>query len=188
MADVSKSVHGRALVEEQNADVPVCTDCHRSHDIADPRTEAWRLTTPQLCGKCHTDKARMAKYGLSTSVVQTYLTDFHGMAASLRKGDGHEGGQVTALCIDCHGVHDITRAKDPGSPVLKANLVRTCRKCHPGASESFPAAWLSHYEPSFSKAPLVYGVKVFYAVLIPFMIAGLILQVVLHLWRFVVNR
>ena len=64
----------------------------------------------------------------------------------------------------------------------------TCRKCHPGADEKFPAAWLSHYEPSWEKAPLVHAVRIFYRVLIPFMIGGLALQVVLHLWRALVNR
>ena len=34
----------------------------------------------------------------------------------------------------------------------------------------------------------MYGVKVFYAMLIPFVIGGLALQVLLHLWRVVVNR
>ena len=71
---------------------------------------------------------------------------------------------------------------------MRANLARTCSRCHTGATESFPSAWLSHYEPSWRKAPLVYGVKQFYRVLIPFMIGGLVLQVLLHLWRVVVNR
>jgi hypothetical protein len=95
---------------------------------------------------------------------------------------------VTALCIDCHGVHDITTTQAATSPVLRANLVKTCRKCHPAASESFPDAWLSHYEPSFKRAPMVYAVKLFYMVFIPFIIGGLVLQMLLHLWRVVVNR
>jgi predicted CXXCH cytochrome family protein len=182
------SVHGRALLQDENADVPVCTDCHRAHDIDDPRQEAWLLKTPQLCGKCHTDAAVMSRYGLSTNVLQSYLSDFHGMTASLSRGNGRAETRVTALCVDCHGVHDIRKVDDPGSPVLKANLVKTCRKCHAGATESFPAAWLSHYEPTWQRAPLVRGVKVFYAVFIPFVIGGLVLQILLHLWRVVVNR
>jgi hypothetical protein len=182
------SVHGRALLESGNADVPVCTDCHRGHAIADPRTDTWLLKTPQLCGECHTNPEVMNRYGLSTNVVQTYLADFHGVSASLTKGQGQEAGRLAALCIDCHGVHDISRVSDPDSPVLKANLVKTCQKCHPGATESFPAAWLSHYEPSWKKAPLVYAVKVFYWIFIPFVIGGLALQILLHLWRAVVNR
>ncbi|HET7787509.1 MAG TPA: cytochrome c3 family protein [Myxococcales bacterium] len=181
-----KSVHGEAL-RSGNEDVPACTDCHRAHDIEDPRTGEWRLRSPQMCGSCHTDAARMDKYGLATGVLQTYLTDFHGATARLQsRGKGEV--PVVALCTDCHGVHDIARASDPASPVMKANLLATCRKCHAGAGADFPAAWLAHSEPSAARAPLVYAVKVFYQFLIPFMIGGLALQVFLHLWRIVVNR
>jgi RES domain-containing protein len=124
-------------------------------------------------------------------VVQSYLADFHGVTASTSRArtDNAQGGaRVTALCIDCHGVHDITKADAANSPVLRANLVKTCRKCHPTASENFPDAWLSHYEPSWKRAPMVYAVKIFYMVFIPFIIGGLVLQVMLHLWRVVVNR
>jgi predicted CXXCH cytochrome family protein len=183
-----RSIHGRALAEG-NADVPVCTDCHHAHDAAGPRQQAWELRTPELCGSCHSNAAVMKKYGLSTNVLSTYLADFHGKTSSLRE---HQGvaptGDVVARCTDCHGVHDIERVQDPESPVMKANLVKTCRQCHADASENFPGAWLSHYEPSLKKAPLVYGVKVAYAVIIPFMIGGLGLQILLHLWRLMVNR
>jgi hypothetical protein len=130
----------------------------------------------------------MKKYGLSTNVVDSYLNDFHGMTASLQRSGSAEGVPFAALCIDCHGVHDITAIKSEASPAMKANLLGVCRRCHEGASENFPAAWMSHYEPSWEKAPLVYGVQVFYDVLIPFMIAGLLLQILLHFWRVVVNR
>ncbi len=182
----AKSVHGREV--NQNGDVPVCTDCHRSHDIAGPKEANWLRTTPEICGNCHSNKALMDKYGLSTAVTQTYVADFHGMTASLQRSGTQDTPTLTAVCIDCHGVHDIMKVDEPGSHVLRANLVKTCARCHPGASDNFPAAWLSHYEPSWKKAPLVYGVQVFYAVLIPFMMGGLVLQILLHLWRMVVNR
>jgi predicted CXXCH cytochrome family protein len=178
-----ESVHGRALTDG-NPDVPGCTDCHRAHDIRDPRDRAWLLETPQLCGKCHSDPKLAAKYGMSDKVLQTYLADFHGMTASLHGKEHAEDARFTALCVDCHGVHDIKRVEDPDSRVVRANLVETCQTCHPGASQTFPAAWLSHYEPSPTKAPLVYAVKVFYGVFIPFVIGGLVLQVGLNLRRF----
>jgi predicted CXXCH cytochrome family protein len=187
------SVHGNGLTAG-NQDVPVCTDCHRAHDIADPRNGALALRTPEICGRCHTDAKLMARYGLSTKVVDTYLRDFHGMSSDLAKGKQSKaerrdpGRLVAAVCTDCHGVHDIARAKDPSSPVVRANLVRTCRKCHAGATDDFPSAWLSHYEPSPQKAPLVWAVTLFYKLMIPFMIGGLVLQIALHLWRVVVNR
>ena len=188
-AAYAKSVHGRLLGTEAAADVPVCTDCHRSHDIGGPHQAAWDLSTPDMCGRCHANEALMKKYGLSTAVLQTYLADFHGKTASLRQHQGvTAAGKVVARCTDCHGVHDITRADDPASPVIKANLQKTCQKCHGETNANFPDAWLSHYEPSVSKAPVVYAVKLAYAVLIPFMIGGLGLQILLHVWRFMVNR
>jgi predicted CXXCH cytochrome family protein len=182
-----KSVHGHALVADGNEDVPVCTDCHRAHDIQDPGKE--RFAIHELCARCHTDEAMMGRYGLSTQVVQTYLADFHGVTARFGGGASDEReGPVTAVCTDCHGVHDISVADSAESPVFKENLARTCRRCHEGASDSFPSAWLSHYEPSWERAPLVHGVKVFYSFFIPFVIGGLALQILMHLWRVVVNR
>lgn len=181
------SVHGRD-VARNIADVPTCTDCHRTHDIGGPHQAGWKTTTPEICGRCHSDPERMKKYGLSTDVLKTYASDFHGKTAALRKGSNDEGQTFVALCTDCHGVHDIVRAKDENSQVIQANLANTCRKCHANASNNFPQAWLSHYEPSWTHTPAVYAVKVGYAVFIPFIIGGLVLQILLHLWRMAVNR
>ena len=41
----------------------------------------------------------------------------------------------------------------------------------------------SHVDPGLHKAPFVFAVKAGYLVLIPFMIGGLGLQILLHLWR-----
>jgi len=182
-----RSVHGRAV--DANPDVPVCTDCHRAHDTIDPRGGALVLRTAEICGRCHTDEKLMKKYGISPRVVSTYLADFHGMATSLQRGQ-KKGGEVrlAAGCTDCHGVHDIERTDDPRSAVISANLQRTCARCHEGATAAFPKAWLSHYEPTPEKAPLVWAVRLFYKLMIPFMVGGLLLQIALHLWRVVVNR
>ena len=181
--DYRGSIHGRALIEENNLDVPVCTDCHGAHMIRDPRTAAFHLATPELCARCHSDAELMGRYGLSTRVTQTYLQDFHGATVSLRTGEKATDAFLEAVCTDCHGVHDITRTDDPTSPVMQANLLDTCRQCHPDATENFPAAWLSHYEPSLSKAPLVYLVRLFYLVFIPFVMVGLSLHILLDLWK-----
>jgi predicted CXXCH cytochrome family protein len=186
-ATYAASVHGKALGEEENPDVPVCTDCHRAHAIRDPRTASWGLRMPEMCGNCHANPKIAGKYGLSTKVLSTYLDSFHGTTASLELAENNPH-PIGALCTDCHGVHDIARTDAPGSKVMQANLAETCRRCHEGAPVSFTAAWLSHYEPSLEKAPLVYLVKLFYAFLIPFVVIGLLLQIFLHLWRVVVNR
>jgi hypothetical protein len=85
-------------------------------------------------------------------------------------------------------VHDITKATGPGTNIVKERLVKQCQRCHPGATEEFPDTWLSHYKPSPRNAPLVFGINLLYKLLIPFMLIGLILQILLHVWRYAVNR
>jgi predicted CXXCH cytochrome family protein len=182
------SVHGKGLTAG-NQDVPVCTDCHRAHDIADPRDGSLALRTPEVCGRCHTDPDLMRRYGLSTRVVDTYLRDFHGMATSLARGRSNPSkarpGAIAAVCTDCHGVHDI---QDPRTAQFRVETPDLCAGCHADPTDAFPASWLSHYEPSPDKAPIVWVVQVFYKFMIPFMVGGLALQIALHLWRVVVNR
>ncbi len=182
------SVHGQALVDQENQDVPTCTYCHGVHGIRDPRTSSFHLEIPQMCGSCHADEGRMAKYGLSTNVLDTYLRDFHGVTVSLTQKQNPDILSYEAVCTDWHGIHNIVSVKDPASPVIKANLVETCRQCHVGAAESFPSAWLSHYEPSLTRAPLVFFLKWFYRIFIPLVVVGLSIQVTLNLWRAAINR
>lgn len=186
------SVHGAALMKERNADVPVCTDCHSVHAILDPRTLDYREKVPEICGKCHANKELMRKYGLYAGVVNSYLEDFHGMTLKLYRKEGDAKGPAArrsiATCVDCHGVHDITKAKGPGTNLVKARLVNQCRQCHPGASDEFPDAWLSHYEPTLANAPLVFMIVWTYRIFIPFMLIGLVLQIALHIWRYAMYR
>ena len=187
-AEYVKSVHGKALVEQGNNDVPVCTDCHHAHNNSNPLSASWHLQIPQLCARCHANKQLMAKYGISTAVLTTYLSDFHGMTASLQRTEKAQPREFTATCTDCHGVHDIRQVNGAGLQAIKAHLLTTCRQCHKDASPNFPSAWIGHYEPSLHHAPLVYAVKIFYSIFIPFVVIGLALQILLHLWRAVVNR
>jgi len=184
----SQSVHGAALLEESNPDVPTCTNCHGVHDIHDPRTASFRQQSVDLCIRCHSDKTLMDRYGISTAVAKTYLEDFHGKTLSFKKSQSANIWVKEAVCTDCHGVHNIVRANAANSPVLKANLVQTCRKCHADAQDNFPDAWMSHYEPSMKKTPLVWGVRWFYRILIPSLVGGLVLQIGLDAWRFARNR
>ncbi len=187
-----KSVHGTALVHENNTDVPICTDCHTAHSIQGAHTQNYIDKVPEICGKCHGDAALMKKYGLYPGVVTSYLSDFHGVTLKFYQSqpEGAAGGgrKAIATCVDCHGVHDITRTKGPMTNLVKERLVKRCQKCHPHATEDFPDAWLSHYEPSLANAPLVFLINLTYKIFIPFMLIGLILQILLHIWRYAVNR
>jgi hypothetical protein len=172
-----ESVHGAALVHG-NADVPTCIDCHGSHAIADPTTAAFRLASPKMCSTCHTDAEKMAKYGLSTQVLRTYVADFHGRTVTLFERDHPDQQTNKPVCYDCHGFHDVKRVDDPEKGLhVKGNLLKTCQKCHPGATDNFPDSWLSHYIPDRERAPLVYWVDAFYKVLIPGTLGGMALFV-----------
>ncbi len=185
------SVHGNALFNEHNQDVPVCADCHTAHDIQDPCTMDYRERIPEMCSNCHAKKEIVGKYGLSTDVVKTYLSDFHGVTLGLyrkQKGESFKPTRPIAVCTDCHGTHGIMSTTGPEATTVKKNLVSRCRKCHVDANDNFPDAWLSHYEPSLKRAPLVFAVMFMYKLFIPLFIVGLVLQILLHLWRYAVNR
>jgi Zn-finger protein len=183
-ATYKESVHGKALVEENNLDVPTCTDCHGVHNMRDPDTMLFRLDSPDTCSKCHSDATLMAKYKLSPNVTKTYLADFHGTTVRLGKKSGNPDiDSYKAVCYDCHGIHDIKKVKDPASRVVKENLVETCRRCHPGANADFPAAWTAHYEPDRQKWPYVYWINMFYKLAIPGILGGMGLYIVLELFH-----
>ena len=184
----AQSVHGEALIEDNNTDVPVCTDCHSVHIIQDPTTATFRIDSVQLCSNCHGNAKLMQKYGISTNVVQSYLQDFHGATVALVGKQNKDIWTSTAVCTDCHGVHDIKAVTDANSSVIKANLLVTCQKCHPDANTNFPSAWLSHYQPSVNQAPMVFLVQWFYKLMIPFILIGLSAHILLDLWRAITNR
>jgi hypothetical protein len=187
----AKSVHGAALLNEHNRDVPVCIDCHTAHEIRDPLTVEYHDHIPGLCSNCHADETIVGKYGLSTDVVKTYLSDFHGVTLGFyrkQKEARYKPARQIAVCTDCHGTHNITSTVGPDATVVKANLVKKCRKCHEDATENFPDIWLSHYMPSLSNAPMVFLVNTAYKVFMPLMVIGLLLQILLHAWRYLVSR
>jgi hypothetical protein len=187
-AEFKDSVHGKALIEEGNLDVPGCPDCHGIHNIREPHANLFRMESTDTCSKCHADPALAAKYGMSPNVTQSYLNDFHGASVRLTRDQGLDIASYKPVCYDCHGIHDIRRADDPQSRVVKENLVETCRRCHPGADANFPAAWTSHYEPDREKWPLVYWINSAYKFLIPGIIGPMVLYIALDLFRSLVNR
>lgn len=180
------SVHGVSLAEG-NADVPTCTTCHPAHTATDPRTLEFRLRSPDMCGSCHADQELMAKYGISTDVFTTYVADFHGTTVMLF--DKTHPGQATnkAVCIDCHGVHDIAPATRD-SAQIQANILPRCQECHPDASANFAASWLGHYAPNMETAPLVTLVTWFYRILIPAVVGFFVVYIALDAYRHIQDR
>jgi hypothetical protein len=184
-----ESVHGSALIGEGNQDVPTCIDCHGVHNIDDPTTAQFRLSSPQMCARCHTDPQIMTKYGLSTEVLNTYVADFHGTTVVLFEKQNPDAETNKPVCFDCHGIHNIKRVDDPEKGLqVRENILARCQVCHPDASANFPDAWLSHYIPSAEKTPAVYYINLFYQFLIPTLLGGFVLLVGLDFGRLTLNR
>ena len=178
------SVHGAALTQG-NPDVPTCIDCHGVHNIQSPTTNSFRNSTPFLCAKCHTDQSIMGKYGISTNVLNTYVSDFHGTTVKMFEETYPDQPTNKPVCTDCHGIHDILKVDDPNAGIaFKTNLLAKCQQCHPNATtKTFTDAWLSHYEPSPKVFPLVYYVNLFYKFFIPTVLGGMLFYVLTDAYR-----
>jgi hypothetical protein len=129
----------------------------------------------------------MTRYGISTNVFDSYVADFHGETVALFEHEDPSLPSDKAVCFDCHGVHNIRPVDDPENGI-KANLLIACRQCHPDATENFPDAWTSHYEPSLEHNPLVYLVDSFYQVVIPVTLIGLGFLILTDIYRRVKTR
>ncbi len=178
-AQIQSSVHSRASA----GDAGLCIDCHSAHNVQDPLTASARIDSVNVCMNCHQNNGLMEKYGVSNKVVGSYFQDFHGKTdymVNQQSGDPH---LAQAVCTDCHGVHNIQQVSDASSTVVKANLAATCARCHEGATPNFTSAWLSHKEPSLSESPLVFAVRWFYRLLIPFITVGLLIHIMVDLLR-----
>ncbi len=172
------SVHGAALEDESNPDVPTCVDCHGVHKVRGPHDTSFRNDSITICGDCHADEELMAKYGVSTQVFQTYLDDFHGRTVNLYRLAGDSRQVNEAVCFDCHGTHNILPPEDPRATIYPTNLQHTCQQCHEEATIRFPEAWLSHYIPSKEETPLLYLINTIYQfLLIPGVVGGFLVYI-----------
>jgi formate dehydrogenase gamma subunit len=127
--DVEASVHGKA-VAAGHRDAPTCTDCHSEHKIEELKTSSALKISVEVCSRCHASERMNTKYNLPPDRVKTFFESYHGLAAQY-------GSTLAANCASCHGVHKILPSADPRSSIYKTNLVETCGKCHPGATENF---------------------------------------------------
>lgn len=182
------SVHGKALIDENNPDVPVCTDCHGVHNIQDPRTNEFRVQSPEMCADCHANQELMSKYGLSSDVYSIYKTSWHGVDVSVYKARWPNIWHDSAVCTDCHGIHNIFDTEDPNSMVNPANLLATCQQCHPGVGPNWTDSWTGHNEISLERTPALFYVERFYSSFTPFVLWLSIIYVALQAIRSIVDR
>jgi hypothetical protein len=112
------SLHGK-LTAAGDESAPACADCHGKHDIlgpSSPKSPVNRANVATLCGGCHADGKRMAKYGLRTDQAPKWEKSVHGQAFK-------RGNPNAPTCTGCHGAHAAT-------PPEASSVGRACGRCH----------------------------------------------------------
>ena len=109
-----------------------CVDCHggdpkttdeTAHVTDNFRSPNTKQGIAELCASCHSDVRRMNPYGLPTDQLERYKTSKHGEQLF------EHNDQNVAVCIDCHGVHDILSPQHR-QPRLSNQRPQTCGRCH----------------------------------------------------------
>jgi hypothetical protein len=130
-----ESIHGKGGVS--------CADCHGGDPTTDRMGQAMdpaigfigkpgREATVQICGSCHSDPDRMRQYKLPTDQYAKYWNSVHGE----RLVSTHD--ERVAICIDCHGSHDVKKASDPTAAVYPLNVPQLCASCHADSKRMEP--------------------------------------------------
>ena len=172
-ATYGRSVHGKAVAAGIH-DAATCVDCHGEHTIQEKEATASRVSgahIPDTCGQCHGSERLAERYQMSSTVVQTYMESFHGLA--------QQANDLTvANCASCHGFHDILPSTDPLSSVNKANLPQTCGKCHQGIGTRLAKGEIKIHDirgrGKHMGARIVNVVTIIYIVLIVVSIGGML--------------
>ena len=96
------SVHGEALLDEQNLRAPTCSTCHGKHGAAPPGYQQ----VANVCGQCH-------------AATQDYY-----MQGAHRTG---MTGEAAPRCVTCHGRYDVQHAT---RELFVGTEERHCGSCH----------------------------------------------------------
>ncbi len=101
------SVHGVAVLQNQDQRAPTCSTCHGKHGAAPPGY----AQVANVCGQCH------------SATEEYYLKGAHKTGMT---------GQDAPGCATCHGQHDVAR---PSLDLLVGAQARHCGSCHqPGSA------------------------------------------------------
>jgi hypothetical protein len=112
-----------------------CADCHGGDPTSDSITDAMdpakgfigkptRAQTVALCGTCHSNVDRMRQYQIPTDQLVKYQASVHGQRLLVAQD------VRVAICIDCHGSHEVKKASDPTADVYPLNVPKLCASCH----------------------------------------------------------
>ena len=160
---------------DPNTDLPNCMTCHTAHVDPATREADTRLAATIRCIECHSRGSLIEGYDLPEAVASSYLDDYHG--ATVKFLWNHPPGRDqpnVMVCSDCHGAHAV--GWDPAK-----SMAPVCLECHEEGSDKLAGAWVGHQKAGPDNQILVWLIRLFYWVLIPFVLGGLVFNIVLHL-------
>jgi hypothetical protein len=130
-------------VAQQNSD---CLACHSDESLTkkrggktislyvDEAKFSSSVHASQLCISCHAD-LEGKEFPHDESLAKAVCSPCHSDVASLYQEGLHgkavaNGDPLAPHCQDCHGTHDILRAKDLRSAVAPSRIPFVCGRCH----------------------------------------------------------
>jgi hypothetical protein len=102
------SVHGEALLQDQNLRAPTCSTCHGKHGAAPPGYQQ----VANVCGQCH------------AATQDYYIGGAHRTGMT---------GEAAPRCATCHGQHNVEPAT---RDLFLGTEEGRCGSCHPPGSET----------------------------------------------------
>jgi len=100
------SVHGVALLTNEDTGAPACNDCHGNHGAMPPGVNS----IAQVCGQCHVNNMQ---YFTASRMGHAFVEEgyhgceeCHGNHAIAKPSDRMVGNQEGAVCIQCHDKGD----------------------------------------------------------------------------------
>lgn len=118
-----QSVHGHALLDNQDFRAPNCATCHGTHGAAPPGFEE----VANVCGSCHT-------------ATQDYF---------LESPHANLEGEDVPRCVDCHGRYDVSK---PSEALYLGAEPRHCGSCHAPDTEGGQVAQMLYDDISSAAA------------------------------------
>jgi len=124
----AESLHGTALAKGDPL-APRCQSCHGNHAILpvkNPQSAVAPNRIPAVCGQCHREggKVQIERNIPPENVVSNYAESIHGEALYKK------GLVVAPSCVSCHSAHHILPPDDERSTIARANIAKTCSRCH----------------------------------------------------------
>ena len=112
----AKSVHGVALLDNQDTGAPACNDCHGNHGATPPGI----TSIGEVCGHCHVNNMQ---YFTQSPMGRAFVEE------------GYHG------CEECHGYHDVAKTSDR---MVGTSDDAVCAKCHSEGDKGFETAGKIH--------------------------------------------